>query len=293
VLEFSDASREAKYLADVVENAITHEGVPPEEICILCRARPDSFAQALNTTLKGKGIKVRVDVNRREIVSEPVSALLLDIIALLISDSEPEAWERVSVLMSELSGDSDSHENIIAMRKLLVFLSEQKGLLPKTNAAKTEIAASLNAYIKFIGRDAFAALHPQYAQDDYLETVVDNLAEIIASELPDSGWNEIVKAVKGEGAVSIMTMHKSKGLEFHTVIFLGLEDGAIWNYQKNANEETCGLFVALSRAKDRCIFTYCRSRPGRYGTPAPQTRLTIKRVYELFKEAGVTVEPVE
>jgi DNA helicase-2/ATP-dependent DNA helicase PcrA len=293
VLEFTNAAREAKYLADVVENAVTHEGVPPEEICILCRAKPDIFAQALTTALKGKNIKVRVDVNRREIISEPVSALLLDMILLLVSDSEPEAWDRVSVLMSELSGDGGNHEEIVAMRRLLVFLAEQRELLPQTNATKTEIAATLNGYLKFIGRDEFAALHPQYAQDDYLETVTDSLAEVIASELPDSGWNGIVKAVKGEGAVSIMTMHKSKGLEFHTVIFLGLEDGAIWNYQKNANEETCGLFVALSRAKDRCIFTYCRSRPGRYGTPAPQTRLTIKRIYELFKEAGVAVEPVE
>ncbi|HEV2691856.1 MAG TPA: ATP-dependent helicase [Verrucomicrobiae bacterium] len=293
VLEFADATREAKYLAAVVENAIAHEGVPPEEICILCRARPDSFAQALNESLKGKGIKVRVDVNRREIVSEPVSALLLDIISLLVSDSEPEAWDRVTTLMSEVSGDGGSHEDIVAMRKLLVFLAEQRGLLPQGNIAKTEIGAALNGYLKFIGRDEFAVLHPQYAQDDYLETVVESLAELIVTELPDNGWNGVVNAVRGEGAVSIMTMHKSKGLEFHTVIFLGLEDSAIWNYQKNVDEETCGLFVALSRAKERCIFTYCRSRPGRYGTPAPQTRLTIKRVYELFKEARVDVERID
>jgi hypothetical protein len=120
VLEFADAAREANYSAGVVENAVTHEGVPPEEICILCRARPDSFGQALNTTLKGKGIKVRVDVNRREIVSEPVSALLLDMISLLVSDSEPEAWDRVSVLMSELLGDGGTpNPNNLATTRFL------------------------------------------------------------------------------------------------------------------------------------------------------------------------------
>lgn len=292
VLEFADAAREATYLADVIEKAITQEGVPPEEICILCRARPDSFTLALNTALKSKGIKVHVDVNRREIVGEPVSALLLDIISLLVSDSEPDAWERVSFQISELSADCRSNDNIGAMRKLLSFLAVQTGLLPKTNAAKAQIAATLNGYLEFIGRDKFAVLHPQYAQDDYLETVIDNLAELIALELPQSGWNGVVKAVRGEGAVSIMTMHKSKGLEFHTVVFVGLEDGAIWNYQKNVDEETCGLFVALSRAKERCIFTYCRSRPGRYETTTTQSRLTIKRLYELFEEAGVMVEPI-
>ena len=293
VLEFADEAREAKYLADAVKNAVTHEGVFPEEICVLCRARPDVFAQALIASLKGMGIKVRVDVNRREIVSEPVSALLLDITSLLVSNSEPEAWERVSALMSELSGDGGDHDEISAMRRLLVFLADQKELLPKANATKTEIAATLNGYLKFIGRNEFAALHPQYAQDNYMETVVDRLAEFIAQELPDSGWNGLVKTVRGEGAVSIMTMHKSKGLEFHTVIFLGLEDSAIWNYQRDADEETCGLFVALSRAKERCIFTFCRSRPNRHGTPTPQSRLTIKRVYELFNEAGVNVEKID
>ena len=52
-----------------------------------------------------------------------------------------------------------------------------------------------------------------------------------------------------------MTMHKSKGLEFHTVIFVGLENSALWGYQNSPDEETCGFFVAFSRAKQRIIFT--------------------------------------
>jgi DNA helicase II / ATP-dependent DNA helicase PcrA len=141
-------------------------------------------------------------------------------------------------------------------------------------------------------RFRLAVLYPQYAQGGYLAEIVERLAEMISVELPDNNWIEVVNAVKGVGAVSIMTMHKSKGLEFHTVIFLGLEDNAIWNYQRDADEETCGLFVALSRAKERCIFTFCRSRPGRYGTPTVQTRFSIKRIFELFNDADVNVETI-
>jgi DNA helicase-2/ATP-dependent DNA helicase PcrA len=293
VLEFATENREAEFLADLVEQVITSEQIPAEEICVLCRARPDSFAQALTLALKQKGIKVRVDVNRRETLGEPVSALLLDMVTLMFADAEPEAWERVSAIMVELGGDRDEHEAARTMHRVVAFLAKHKTKMPPTTAGKEQIGQALHEWLNFLGRDRFAVLHPQYAQGDYLAEVVERLAEMIAVELPESDWVEVVNAVRGVGAVSIMTMHKSKGLEFHTVIFLGLEDNAIWNYQRNADEETCGLFVALSRAKERCIFTFCRSRPGRYGTPTVQTRFTIKRIFELFNDAGVDVETID
>jgi superfamily I DNA/RNA helicase len=52
-----------------------------------------------------------------------------------------------------------------------------------------------------------------------------------------------------------MTIHKSKGLEYHTVVFLGLHQNAFFDYKKNASEETNVFFVALSRARERVIFT--------------------------------------
>jgi DNA helicase II / ATP-dependent DNA helicase PcrA len=51
-----------------------------------------------------------------------------------------------------------------------------------------------------------------------------------------------------------MTIHKSKGLEYHTIIFIGLEDGAFWTFQRQPDEDKCAFFVALSRAKERVIF---------------------------------------
>jgi len=292
VLEFGNQNREAEFLAELVEKVIISEPIPAEEICVLCRARPDSFAQALISALKQKGIKVRVDVNRRETLSEPVSAILLDIIALMFGDNQPEAWENVNAVMAELAGDHDEQEGARRMHQLVAFLAKQKMKMPPTTAGKEQIGQALHTCLNFLGRDRFAVLYPQYAQGGYLTEIVERLAEMISVELPDNNWIEVVNAVKGVGAVSIMTMHKSKGLEFHTVIFLGLEDNAIWNYQRNADEETCGLFVALSRAKERCIFTFCRGRPGRYGTPTVQTRFSIKRIFELFNDADVNVETI-
>jgi superfamily I DNA/RNA helicase len=75
-----------------------------------------------------------------------------------------------------------------------------------------------------------------------------------------------------------MTIHKSKGLEYHTVMFVGLDDGAWFAFQSQTKEEMCGFFVAFTRAKQRVIFSYCAAR-GR--------RTAIAPLYTLLKGAGV------
>ena len=96
----------------------------------------------------------------------------------------------------------------------------------------------------------------------------------------------------GFNALPIMTMHKSKGLEYHTVVFVGLEDSALFGYSHEPTEEMCGFFVALSRAKQRVVFTFSEVRPDRYNRLAVQSRHTIHRLYDLLEEAGITIQSV-
>ncbi len=67
----------------------------------------------------------------------------------------------------------------------------------------------------------------------------------------------------GVNSIPIMTIAKSKGLEFHTVIVLGLEDFAFHHPQGNPAEEECNFFVAFSRAEERVLFTFADQRNGR------------------------------
>lgn len=82
-----------------------------------------------------------------------------------------------------------------------------------------------------------------------------------------------------------MTMHKSKGLEFKTVFFIGFEDENLWNYRNNRNEETCGFFVAFSRAKEQIIFTACRRRGQSH-----QNIRNIQPLYNILTQSGVELE---
>ncbi len=73
-----------------------------------------------------------------------------------------------------------------------------------------------------------------------------------------------------------MSIHKSKGLEFHTVIFFGLDRGTWWTFKPEDSEEMRAFFVAFTRAMQRVFFTSCMSRG---------TRLTY--VDELIATVGV------
>lgn len=75
-----------------------------------------------------------------------------------------------------------------------------------------------------------------------------------------------------------MTIHKSKGLEYHTVIFIGLDDDAWFAFRSQTKEEMCGFFVAFTRAKQRVLFSYCAARG---------SRAAVAPLYTLLKSAGV------
>ena len=72
-----------------------------------------------------------------------------------------------------------------------------------------------------------------------------------------------IKNYQGINQVKLMTIHKSKGLEFDTVFFVDFHDESWWGLrraveQKNEQaqqEEKNSFFVGLSRAKERLFFT--------------------------------------
>lgn len=67
------------------------------------------------------------------------------------------------------------------------------------------------------------------------------------------------------GAVSLMTLHSAKGLEFPAVMIIGIEEGIIPHVrsrgdQKGIEEERRLLFVGITRAEDNLALCYARNR---------------------------------
>ncbi|WP_171419123.1 3'-5' exonuclease [Paenibacillus alvei] len=89
----------------------------------------------------------------------------------------------------------------------------------------------------------------------------------------------------GKNTVPIMTIHKSKGLEYKTIIFLGLEDAAFFRFTDQREEDTAAFFVALSRAKNTLHFTFSKVRP--FGRFSNQDRKIIADFYQALHDSGV------
>lgn len=93
-------------------------------------------------------------------------------------------------------------------------------------------------------------------------------------------WSAVADAFLEEDAVPLLTVHRSKGLEYHTVFFIGLDSDQWWAHARNIVESTMTFFVGVSRAAERLVFTQCDQR----GAPAP-----LGELYEDLKGAGVSV----
>lgn len=77
-------------------------------------------------------------------------------------------------------------------------------------------------------------------------------------------------------AVTLMTVHGSKGLEFPVVFVVGLEEnlfpvGGREGFDADIEEERRLFYVAITRAKERLYFSHCRSR-FKYGEEQYQLR---------------------
>lgn len=72
-------------------------------------------------------------------------------------------------------------------------------------------------------------------------------------------WAHVLDEFECADAVVLLTAHRSKGLEYHTVFFLGIHERQWWAYKKDPIEGTSTFFVGLSRAAHRLIFTTDRA----------------------------------
>ena len=101
------------------------------------------------------------------------------------------------------------------------------------------------------------ALSPDYESPDRLKEVVrDTKARIEELLTLEPDLTRALARFSDDQVVRILTIHQSKGLEFDSVIILGVEEQIFWG---NADEKRCAFFVGVSRAKRRLVMTFVES----------------------------------
>ena len=98
----------------------------------------------------------------------------------------------------------------------------------------------------------------QYSDENEDQSLMGFLANAsLASDLDDLG--------EGQSAVSLMTLHSAKGLEFPIVFMVGMEDGMCPHFRslndaKAMEEERRLCYVGITRAQEQLFLTYPAAR---------------------------------
>ena len=168
-----------------------------------------------------------------------------------------------------------------------------KAMLDDTVASEADLLKVMQQIMSLVGEPAFKAEHPQYRQGDFYDKVLAECAKFLFEGFQRLNvWPDAIFDFEGADSVPIMTVHKSKGLEYDTVIFVGLEDSAFFTFRTQSDADRRAFFVAFSRAKKRVHFTFSRVRELNRGRER-QSRQAIGELYQLLERAGVKVEEVD
>ncbi len=124
-----------------------------------------------------------------------------------------------------------------------------------------DLAKLVNELVEAVGRDSVIALSADYAQGDRLDQLIGDTVGRVSDLLEDgTELSDALTSFSADRAIRIMSIHKSKGLEFDSVIVMGVEKQTFWG---KIEEERSAYFVGISRAKRRLSLTFCeyRDRP--------------------------------
>ena len=283
---FEDYTKEADVLSEEIDSLIS-AGIKINEICIIVKQMVDDYSQEIIDKLSQHNIKARNEAVYQDLLKEDVIKILVSFFRLASKDGMPDDWDYIYDILCELDGiDESCNPQIIKdfIRKVELMINDTKKKLNITY--EEQFSDLVDSTIKYISYEKFASKFQQYKSRDYFDNLVDQFKRLVWIEYDETkDWIKAIDNFEGKNSIPIMTIHKSKGLEYDTIFFVGLEDSAFWNFKNQPNEDRCAFFVALSRAKRRIDFTFSSNRPTKFSDI--QKHDCINEFYELFKNTGI------
>ena len=286
LFEFENESLESKLIANDIESKI-QGGIRPSEICILAKQKVDDYSSKLIITLSSKGIKARIENEYQELLKDPTCNLLLDLISCSQGKRDPLIWENISNFYGNINGIDELTDELIlakSYKEIDNIVSDITYLISNVIPNEESMLKLIDCIIEKIDEKRIISNFSTYNGKSDLDIIVKNFSKLLYIEYSQTQgeWLDTVSSFKGENSIPIMTIHKSKGLEYEVVYFLGLEDSAFWSFNDQPEEDKSAFFVALSRAKSHLIFTYCKLRNN-----SPQNNRNINEIYSLLTQSNL------
>ncbi len=258
---FDTRDIEAKFLAKFVREELDNgANLVAEDFVILARIRINDVENRIAESFKEQGLQVRNEARSvggiaiQDLVKEHVFNFILATIKLAVNvrDGQPFQTCRdfiATVRGIDINSDNGHRESWDAVR---VLVDELQEFIEERSPENITGAEVLRLVLTHIERDEIRRGFNEYRSGDRLETIISGFEAFFDEcRKEQKSWEECVAVIEGKDQVRLMTIHKSKGLEYHTVIFVEFNDDAFWGNDDDVNV----FFVALSRARERVYFS--------------------------------------
>lgn len=279
--------REGAQIARWLAADISTRGTVPRDYAILVRQTADRFEEQLGAPLAALNLHMRNEsrvlgrTTLQDLLVEEFTFIAIALLRLGVSRRAAHAWQTVSGAVQELRAvdPEDAASCRRAEHGLTVFLRQLRALMAGSTPSSTSAQALTAKIVEFLDQSALARSYLEYSTGDRLAIAVEAFQlHLCYCAEGAADWISCLDRFEGINQIPLMTVHKSKGLEYDTILFVGLDDQMWWSYSPGNPEGMATFFVALSRAKQRAIFTFCRARG---------ERTRVADLYQLLRTAGV------
>ena len=247
---------------------------------------PECFTYKLCDELLARSIPFRNEKQIQDLAKEPIVELIIAFLRCVFFDRDPASYETVSNFFERYrsqdfdGGEDSSFKDLIEKYRVHVRKSDFEGV-------SDHFLRSMTSDLRRVtGEVPLRSLLPDYVQGNRLDQLLQDLHARLTASL-DSGLSvrEALGRFGEDNAVRIMSVHKSKGLVFHTVVGIGIENQSFFN---SADVERSVFFVMISRARERLFLTCCkqRPRPAFYGKRWDATRVAHREFLTYAVEAA-------
>lgn len=259
----------------------------PSDYVLLVRQRPDQFEEELQPIFTAAGLSIRNEsktigrTNVQDLMVDEAVAIALAALRLASGQRNAVAWSTLSSAVYAIRGvDEDDEVRRYRVDQDIQGFLDALGQDIRPRMPTVELASEIaDRIFAFLDVTSMSTTYAAYTRNDLLDIMVEAFSlhlQQAASET--AAWSSCIDRFIGTYDISMMTVHKSKGLEFDTVFFIGLDDQSWWSHTPRNPEGIATFFVALSRAKQRAIFLFCAGRGNRN---------RVSELYQLLTDAGV------
>ncbi|MBG6017468.1 ATP-dependent helicase [Proteus mirabilis] len=282
LLQFDESSIEGEYIALCIQQWIA-EGVNERDICILLRNPAKQYTDDIISALQYLKIQCRLENEYQDLLNEAVVQLLLQMLMFVCNRKSIESWATTMELLCNIRGVSKRGDVTRLEKELSQFIKSHRVI-------KEEIVDYLYSLLSIFGVDKIKSYFPQYMSGNGLEYSIELLSRHLDKLNVKENTSEAIDLLLGNKTIPLMTIHKSKGLEFRKVIVVGLEPSAYFGKEEEQIENQKTVFVAFSRAIEEVLMTRCKIRNNSYGRSFKQNCNEIPLITNMITYCGIEAE---